>query len=741
LEIDTPQKSSQPVNWRRHIWNGLLFLLAILWVVILVSVYVNQERFFYFYDFAGYQGVAQDLAYTYSQDPLAALSRLKNSLELEYNDIFAIPLLPWLLLFGESRLVYELSAALLFQLPYALALGGIAHCLVSRGSSPGEKGTSLPGPAIQPLVSPHHVSHLPRLAFWLTVFLTLASPTAWGPLLRGLPDVGAACLVSLAIWIYLHDLSLKRPWQILSIGAFLALAIIFRRHFAYAAVSFYLAVALQFALDFLFTFHKAGKSAWTKLWKSYVRLGLAALTTLITLSLLAPPFLTRVITIDYTQLYASYLMPWNDLLLSFARQYGPVALLMAISGFGLGLRTRLLARERTFFILVFGLVISSIWILMARQGSYQYTLHFTFLVILGISCLLLVILILPKPALRRWLALAVAGFLALNAFSGLFVPANSSFSRLLSKSGLLSTAYLPMVRSDYAEVTRMVEYLHGKVPPGDPLYAVDSSYTLNADLIEKAEKLMFGRSQAHLNILPSPIIDSRDSYPLESLLEAQFIVLSTPPQYHLNSGEQEVIGVTYDIFQQGWEIAQDFVLLPESFSLAEGSVTTRVYQRLRPTSEQTAILTFDKIRQQIKDRPGSQLDWVNLGLARLGIVRNKHGRFTTIHGSTHPEQPVEMNFLYIEEPPVNGSITGRVEWNKKACKGLILEAVTTDSSREPLASSQIEMTKRIDSFSLPFQKNSPAGESTAYLLLRARTNQGGTPENACTVRIYWTLQE
>ncbi len=736
------------VNWRQHAWNGLLFLLAILCVVILVSVYVRQERFFYFYDFAGYQGVAQDLAYTFSQDPLAAMSRIKNSLELEYNDLFAIPLVPWLLLFGESRLVYELSAALLFQLPYALALGGIAHRLVSKGNSLSKKGTSEIGQDSQLSVSPHRVTHLPRLVFWLTVFLTLASPTVWGPLLRGLPDVGAACLVALAIWIYLYDLSLMRPWQILSIGALLALAIVFRRHFAYAAVSFFLAVALQFALDFLLTFRNTGKSAWTRLWKNSLRLALTVLITLITLFLLAPPFLTRVITIDYTQLYASYLMPWSDLLLIFARQYGPVILLLAITGFGLGLYNRLLAQEQTIFLLIFSLVISSVWILMARQGSYQYTLHFTFLVILGISCLLRVILSLPKPALRRWLALAVAGFLALNALSGLFVPATSSYSRLLSSSGLLSTAYLPMVRSDYAEVTRLVEFLHEKVPLDIPVYAVDSSYNLNSDLIEKAEKLLYGRSQAHLNILPSPIIDSRDSYPLESLLVAEFVVLSSPPQYHLNPREQEVVGVTYDIFQQGWEIAQDFILLPESFSLEKGNVTTRVYQRQRPTSEQTAIRTFHQIHQQIKDRPGSQLDWVNLGLARLGIVQNKHGRFTTIHGSTQPEQPVKMNFLYIEEPPENGRITGRVEWNKKACKGLILEAVTTNSMGEPLSLNQAEITKRESSFSLPFQKNSRkssfsalTGESAAYLVLRAHTHQGGTPENACTVRIRWYLEK
>jgi hypothetical protein len=60
---------------------------------------------------------------------------------------------------------------------------------------------------------------------------------------------------------------------------------------------------------------------------------------------------------------------------------------------------------------------------------------------------------------------------------------------------------------------------------------------------------------------------------------------------------------------------------------------------------------------------------------------------------------------------------------------------------EPLSSNLAEITNRQASFSLPFQKMSPTGESAAYLVLRARTSQGGTPENACTVRIRWYLEK
>ena len=202
--------------------------------------------------------------------------------------------------------------------------------------------------------------------------------------------------------------------------------------------------------------------------------------------------------------------------------------------------------------------------------------------------------------------------------------------------------------------------------------------------------------------------------------------------------EQEVIGATYQAFQQDWEIAQDFTRLPESFQLASDTVLN-VFQRQRPTSLETAVVTFNRMRELIGDRPGSQLDWVNLGLQRLGISQNKSGRFVAIAGSTEPEHPVEMSFLYVEDPPESGKITGRVEWNKKACKELLLEARMTRPDGSLLSTNQVAITERQGLFALPFQRTSPSGEAATNLILRAITPQGGTSSNACTVELRWSL--
>lgn len=699
----------------------LFFFLAILFVVVLVTVYVSKERFFYFYDAAGYHGITADLAYSFPVDPALTLSEIQNSINQEYNYFFALPLIPFLILFGDHRLVYELSTALIYQLPYALALGAIASRLVVVVDEP----------------TPGKIQFIRRrrLAFWITVFITLVNPTAWGPLLRGLPDVGAALLIALAVWIYLYDTRLLRVWQVVVVGILLALAVIFRRHFAYAVGAFYLAAFLQDVLLFLYSLQKDGRSAWRTFWKKSLRLGLTAGITLLTIILLAQPFLTRILTINYTQLYASYLRPWGFLLWFYTEQYSLVVLVLTGLGFLLGIRLGLLNKKSTAFILVFGVVALVVWNTLAGQRGMQYTLHFTFLVIIGLSVLLVTVLTLVNPRYRLWLAAPLVVYLVFNGFNGILKPAPvpAPYSRLLS------VGFPPMVRADYSEVVRLVAHLRDRVPPGAPIYVVDSSYKMNADLLAKAEQNLYGRSSTQLNILASPIIDSRDNYPLESLLNAQYVIVSTPPQYHLKPEEHEVMGVTYEAFSHDWEIARDFQRLPETFHLAGGTVLT-IYQRVQPTSPITAVRTFNRMRAIIGDRPGSQLDWISLGSQQLPTTRNKSGRFISSASSSSSDRPVEMNFLYVEDPLEKGILTGRVEWNKKACKGLTLVVQTMAADGRLLESGQVELFERKATFELPFRRISASGEAASNLVLRAITDQGGTAENACSVEIRWSLQ-
>src|SRR5205085_2732071 len=110
----------------------------------------------------------------------------------EYNALFAVPLVPFMVVLGDTRAVYELALSLVYFVPLAAAIGFIAVRITSAR---------------------------PMLTFWATTVLFVLTPMAWVPVLRGYPDAGAAFLIAVAMLAYLHDTRLEHVWQPLVIGS------------------------------------------------------------------------------------------------------------------------------------------------------------------------------------------------------------------------------------------------------------------------------------------------------------------------------------------------------------------------------------------------------------------------------------------------------------------------------------------------------------------------------------------
>jgi hypothetical protein len=95
-----------------------------------------------------------------------------------------------------------------------------------------------------------------------------------------------------------------------------------------------------------------------------------------------------------------------------------------------------------------------------------------------------------------------------------------------------------------------------------------------------------------LNFLTPPQIDSRDSWPLEMLLQAQYVVIAHPVQHHLALEKQLLVKLVYDLFIDDQLVARDFVGLPVTFALgqipASGSIDERDRLRLRLPSKHCA---------------------------------------------------------------------------------------------------------------------------------------------------------
>jgi len=707
---------------RKFLIDGFFLFLVVLVTVAVTSIYVSSEHTFYWWDYAGYNTATVNTANLFRDSPDKAWRGVIESLSKEKNLLISLPLVPFILLFGESRLSYILSVSLIYVLPFRLLLGAISAKLI-------------------PVYS--------RRVFWSTVLLSLLIPMSWIPTLRGYLDTGGCVFVALAILVYLQDVKLKSWWKIPLIGFLLAAAILLRRHFAYSAIAFFGAATLQAFIEFIVLIYRretglpsskdqevAVPFPYRCLFESAVKLGLIAATSLTILMLVAGDFTRSALTVDYRNLYVAWSLPVNDILTRYGDFYGLGTWLLVLIGFSAGILSRILVPGAAIFVSLFGVFSLIEWLLVLRYGYLHYTIHITPIALLGISTFFWTTWLTLKGKVRYFMLGAAGLYLVLNAAVGL-IPLKIDLSRLFVAN------FPPLVRSDYDEVVKLVEFLRKLAPNEEPIYIAGASNNFNANILRQANrKLNPPEGWWKLNTIGRPQIDSRDTYPLPELLQSQYAVVAVPfeqvlptDEQVLRSHEQDVVKVVYDAFTQNWEIARDFQLLPEQFKLENG-VTVSVYRRMRPTDTATAVRTLDAMQRQIVDRPGTQLDWISLHQsiytsANYSVSQESDNLYNIV---THPiknSKKLDTSFLYLGSISDKAKVTGKLNLPNKQCPGIALRLTLWD-----------KQGKLVDSAEMAYSQKSAMGlnllvegKNPIYLLLEVLSSSKQDLTNECQLEI------
>ena len=681
---------------------GMLFVVLLISTA-LVAIYIKNERFFYYFDWGGYYSVTIDYPAQLVQDPLQTILKIKDTINDEYNHFFILPLLPFLLAFGKSRLIYVLSLTLVYQIPYSLIAGGIATKLI-----------------------PFHRDAV----FWFAVLLTIATPIAWVPTLRTYPDIGAALLIGLAILVYIQDFRLHRWWQIPLIGILTGGALIYRRHYVFGSMALFEAMMVQAIVGFAAAFRQNRRLAWHIFLSTGVRIGITGVISLLVILLVGISFLENAMTTNYLALYSSYTLATGQVIAYFLRNYGWIIIALVTLGFSIGIGKRILDRPSALFLILFWVVSLLQWTFIVRQTGIHYTLHFMLPVILGTASLFWTIWLTTKGKLRAVLTAFIILVIATNLISGLtYVNISPKLDQWLS------WRYPPLYRSDYDEVIKLVNFLRNTVSETAPIYVADSSKAMNYDLLIKAEQAIFSEQQH--SILFTPQIDSRDFYPLEMLLKAEYVILSTPVQYHLsNPEEQKVVKVVSQAFTEKWEISEDFTRLPEQFSLAD-NVLLAIYQRKKPTSTETAVRTFAAMRDIIGRVPGNQSDWIIISPGKFGsLVHKGESAWNT---SIHPEElGADYRLLFSHLTPAHGVIRGKLVYLEEQCVPTTLGVEIYDEAGQLTRRDELEIPaqENENDFELEFHSDKPN-----YLVFYATPDDSDSSDKACPIRIRWSLIE
>lgn len=697
--------------YKRLISNVVLTVLLIIVVTTITFGYISSEHTFYSWDYVTYQYKTASKAIEFLNSPHLAIAETWISTSANYSDVPTLLLVPFLLAFGDSRLVYILSIALVYLLPFALVLGAIAVRLI-------------PG--------------YPWLVYWSTAILTLLTPLAWVPTLRGYPDVGAALLIAIAILIYLQDCQLKRRSQIVLLGFLIVTAALFRRHFVYNGIAFLAAIALQALTDYTIQ-RQRSPDAWRNLVKSSIDLCWLIAIILITLATLGLPFLAKILITNFSQLYTSFEVSSTQSIQYYGIAYGWITWLLAGLGYAAGMKTRVLSLPAARFMTLFGSFSLLQWILKVKLLGEHYTLHFTTAIILGLAAFGWTTWLTLKGR-TRILVLGISTlYLVFNAAIGLtnadlnntllrLTKSTATFSVINKTSELFSRNHSPLRHPDYDQIAQLVTYLRSLPSKGQNSIYLAAATRLNESLVKNAEKTLYEQTQ--LNLLPTPRFDSRDFYPLEPLLQAQYVVIASPYQVK-NAQEQKVLTVVVDAFKQQWEIAQDFNRLPVEFTLTD-NVVINIYQRIRPTSLATAVRTFDAMHSYIGRHPGSQSEWISITeMPGHNIEYEKINRKNHIL-QTHQPKIQATSFLHIaSELPQQIRLTGKLTYLDRQCANVTLRLNAVNKQGEVINKTNLlHRPTDASDFRLSFHK-----QNATYLVFNLAVHNRSNASDRCSVKI------
>lgn len=652
-------------------------------------LYMSRERMIYSWDEANYTmltGLTYEAFFPANPDipgdifrPVYGLRHIHASFTSEYNQLFALPLVFFERLFGASRSTFVLGLMTLFFIPYSVLWGLVAQ----------------------------HVFVLPkRTAFWATLAMILAMPLTLIPALRGFPDVGAAALLGLAVFLYLRDVELRSWWQCLAISLVLCVLPLFRRHFMYGLSAFLAAALLQHAYRLFLKIRVEPKEAWGYLWHIAIRFLSVGIIIAAMWFVFANPFVRVLVSNNYFRLYESFMIPPKEIVTGYASAYGYILTGCALIGYVLGFRSGIFRSPGGQFIALLAAITILQWIFFVRQQATHYLTHFSIYIVFGLLALLIAT-VKTARGIPRFGVFAV--LTVILAYRAVFCFGGMNAVDSPDHDGVLIAQQPPKVRGDYEEVRRLLTILRKEAGGGPAIFTAACSWMMNSDVLRNGEEDMFGKQNRRLNILQPPAVDSRDALPLDMLLKSDYVLTVTPVQYSVSPGEQKLVALVVDAFEQNLPLARDFELLPGTFRL-ENNATGKLYRRIRTSGLTTALSELMREESYFTTLPGRQKAWVSLDGDARWELQNDRSPFRLLFRDSgyrtvtlSPEVARRHTLAYVGTTTPIGKVVGRVtmtgHWDTQIAS---IRAVWVDSVQgKELGAATTAIVKDSTDISLP----------------------------------------
>jgi len=537
--------------------------------------FVSAERFVYFWDWAGYWMKYLDLSAILLQHPVHAVRGILYSVRNDdYNYLPVLPLVPFAWVFGPGRLVYILAITNAYLLPAALALGFLAQQISQRR---------------------HARENVPLLVVSSAAILTL--PALWAPVLRGFPDVvGVLVIVGILRLLFARPVVEQSLRNLVAMGLLLCLLVLLRRWYAYWVAAFWPAVAMTQVLE-ISQQHGASWRPWMTAVRKTIVIGL---TFSFALLVIATPFALRALRTDYADIYSAY--RYSSSLAEAAGRILGYFGWSVVAGAATGLVFLGCRRETRIAGTFLSIQALTIFFLFARTQDFGVQHYYLLLPAVAVGVATVVIRVLERVTKPFWRAVSVGVVLALGGVNVAiaFVPRAAGLSDVAGRLATQARWY-PLVRGDMDELWLLLDQLEQleREKEGD-VYVLASSEVLNSSIVESACRFGPRRWSFCGHILRTNDVDKRDGFPRQ-FLDAEYLVLASPAQYHLHPEDQKVIGIVVREILAGHGIGASFRRLAGEFRL-ESSVTVSLYSKVRPLDDRDVRALTDEFVKYYPDK-------------------------------------------------------------------------------------------------------------------------------------------
>lgn len=459
--------------------------------------------------------------------------------ETDYNYIIALPASIFCRLFGKSRLVFILSIVNFYLLPLVMLIYAVSSRFFKKG-----------------FYAACAVIALPYLIFATNM---------------GFIDVGGAVFALLGAVIFLWGDG--EEMCILS-GICLALCVLMRRWYSFYAVSFIITAVL-----WAISYKKAKGTIYLICSFAFVLL------------FFVQPFVSGKLMADYSYMYSAYALGLETDIKIFTRYFG-IILPVVLSVWAVYTQIKAkLKMTPEFFMWLQGVISFFLFTSLQTHGQQHLALYSPMFIILIISVFgNRDVPVFASFSDKNKFSAAICILCIINGVS-VFIPRvqPQSIGEIKRVSVLPSFSVYPPQDENADGFLEITEYMDSEIGlKGKTVCFLASSIEMNYDTLRNAEislsvkkKYKIDRESYYLTISD---VDKRDGL-AESLFRADYILVPSKLQIHLNPQEQRVISVPYEQITTGKGIGQAYQKTEKRFVLPSGD-EIYLYKRVREITQE-----------------------------------------------------------------------------------------------------------------------------------------------------------